>query len=174
MKVIKKYFLPTSYVDNFTNITPARMNQLDVRAVIIDLDNTLVGYDEMDANEKVINWFKMMNDNGFKVTIVSNGKKKRVSEFADPHDIDYIFSAQKPLTKNYKKAIRLMGVPKRETIMVGDQLMTDIFGANLIGIKSILVIPVKSKDGYATLLNRKIEGIIMKYFRKKGLLVKED
>lgn len=174
MKLIKKYFLPTSYVDNFTNITPARLNQLDVRAVIIDLDNTLVGYDDMDANDQVINWFKLMNENDFKVTIVSNGKKKRVSNFADPHDIDYIFNAQKPLSKNYKKAIRLMGVPKNETIMVGDQLMTDIFGANLIGLKSILVIPVKSKDGYATLLNRKIESMIMRYFRKKGLLVKED
>lgn len=52
--------------------------------------------------------------------------------------------------------------------------MTDIFGANLIGLKSILVIPVKSKDGYATLLNRRIESMIMRYFRKKGLLVKED
>ena len=172
--MIKKYFLPTSYVDNFTNITPARLNQLGVRAVIIDLDNTLVGYDEMDANEKVVNWFKLMNDNDFKVTIVSNGKRKRVSNFADPHDIDYIFNAQEPLSKNYKKAIRSMDVPKDETIMVGDQLMTDIFGANLIGLKSILVMPVKSKDGYATLLNRRMEGIIMRYFRKRGLLVKED
>ena len=129
-----------------------------------------------DFNRNIHTYMQSMefDENDFKVTIVSNGKKKRVSNFADPHDIDYIFNAQKPLSKNYKKAIRLMDVPKNETIMVGDQLMTDIFGANLIGLKSILVIPVKSKDGYATLLNRRIESMIMRYFRKKGLLVKED
>lgn len=172
--MMKKYFLPTSYVDDFTKITPARLNQLDVRAIIIDLDNTLVGYDEMNANDRVLEWIRLMKDNDIKVTIVSNGRKKRVSQFAMPHKIDYIFNARKPLTKNYKKAIRLMNVPKNETIMVGDQLMTDIFGANLVGMKSILVIPVKSKDGLATLLNRRIERFIMRYFRKKGLLVKED
>ena len=172
--MIKRYFMPTSYVEDFTKITPARLNQLDVRSVIIDLDNTLVGYDEMNANDRVLEWVRLMKDNDIKVTIVSNGKKKRVSQFAKPHGIDYIFNARKPLSKNYKKAISSTGVPKNETIMVVDQLLTDILGANLIGIKSILVVPVKNKDGYATLLNRRSERFIMRYFRKKGLLVKED
>ncbi len=172
--MIKKYFLPTSYVEDFTKITPARLNQLDVKAIIIDLDNTLVGYDEWDASDRVLDWIRLMKDNDIKVTIVSNGKKKRVSRFAGPHEIKYIFNARKPLTRNYKKAIHLMDVPKHETIMVGDQLMTDILGANLVGIKSILVMPVKKKDGYATILNRRIEKYIMGHLRKKGLLVKED
>ncbi|SOC38490.1 YqeG family HAD IIIA-type phosphatase [Salinicoccus kekensis] len=172
--MIKKYFLPTSYVEDFTKITPARLNQLDVKGIIIDLDNTLVGYDEMNADDRVLDWIELMRENGIKVTIVSNGKEKRVSRFAKPHDIDYIFNARKPLSRNYKKAISAMGIPPQEIIMVGDQLMTDILGANLVGIKSILVMPVKSKDGFATLLNRRIEKFIMRYFRKKGLLVKED
>src|SRR5699024_5895043 len=102
------------------------------------------------------------------------GKRKRVSNFADPHDTAYIFNAQKPVSKNQKKAIPSMDVPKDETIMAGDQLMTDIFRANLIGLQSMLVTRVKRKDGYATRLNRRMEGIIMRYFRKRGLLVKED
>lgn len=170
MKLLEKYFLPSDYVKHFYYITPEYLKKRGISAVITDLDNTLVGFDEAHANEIVINWFKSLNAHDIKVTIVSNGNKTRVSEFCDPHDIDYIFSARKPLGKAYRTAIRMMDIDAASTVMVGDQLMTDIFGANRAGLESILVLPVKNKDGWATLLNRRIERRIMKYFDRKGLI----
>ncbi|WP_411844241.1 YqeG family HAD IIIA-type phosphatase [Salinicoccus sp. HZC-1] len=170
MKLLKKYFLPSDHVKHFYSITPEYLKDRNIKAVITDLDNTLVGFDEPYANDAVIKWFKSLNEHDIKVTIVSNGNKMRVSEFCNPHDIDYIFSAKKPLGRAFRKAIRMMNVDKNETVMVGDQLMTDIFGANRTGLESILVLPVKKKDGWATVLNRKIERRIMKYFDRKGLI----
>ena len=174
MKLLQKYFLPTSYVENFELITPRVLKEMNVKAVLTDLDNTLIGYDEPQANEAVIRWFEMLNEHDIKVTIVSNGNKVRVSEFCNPHEIDYIYSARKPLSKSYRKAVRLMGVGIEDTVMIGDQLMTDVLGANRINMKSILVIPVKNKDGMATYLNRRAEKFIMGFFNRRGLLSKED
>ncbi len=170
MKLLEKYFLPSDYVKHFYSITPEYLKERGIKAVITDLDNTLVGFDEAHANEVVLNWFKSMNENDVKVTIVSNGNKTRVSEFCDPHDIDYIFSAKKPLGRAFRKAVRMMNVESADTVMIGDQLMTDVFGANRAGLESILVLPVKKKDGWATVLNRRIERRIMKYFDRKGLI----
>lgn len=170
MKLLEKYFLPSGYVKHFYSITPEYLKERDIKAVITDLDNTLVGFDEPHANEVVIDWFKTLNANDIKVTIVSNGNKTRVSEFCDPHDIDYIFSARKPLGKAFRKATRMMNVEVSDTVMIGDQLMTDVFGANRAGLASILVLPVKQKDGWATILNRRVERRIMKYFDRKGLI----
>lgn len=97
MKLLEKYFLPSDYFKEFQGITPQYLKERGIRAVIIDLDNTLVGFDEPSASETVLKWFRTMKDNGIKVTIVSNGSRVRVSEFSDPHDIEYIFRARKPL-----------------------------------------------------------------------------
>lgn len=174
MGLLQRFFLPTSYVENIEKITPERLKEMGVSAVMTDLDNTLVAFDEPHADDKVIRWFNNLNDNNIKVMIVSNGKNERVSNFSAPYDYKYICSARKPLSRNYKRAAEQMNVDIKDTVMIGDQLMTDIFGANRIKMKSILVIPVKSKDGLATLLNRRIEKVIMKYFYKRGLLSKED
>ena len=87
---------------------------------------------------------------------------------------DYINSAKKPLLKNFHEGLKRLGTKKKNTVMVGDQLMTDVLGANRVGIRSILVIPVKEKDGWATYLNRRIERVIMKYFEKKNMITWED
>lgn len=174
MKLLQKYFLPTSYVENIEAITPERLKELGVDTVMTDLDNTLVAFDEADATDVVINWFEELNTHGIKVMILSNGKYERVGKFCKPHNYQYICSARKPLSRNFKRAAKVMGADIDKTVMVGDQLMTDIFGANMVKMKSILVIPVKNKDGFATLLNRRLERRIMRYFNKRGLLNKED
>lgn len=174
MGLLEKFFLPSSYVENIENITPERLKNMGVKAVMTDLDNTLVAFDEAHADDRVIQWFQRLEDSNIKVMIVSNGKSARVGDFAAPYDYKYICNARKPLSKNFKQAARRMNAEISETVMIGDQLMTDIFGANLIHMKSILVIPVKNKDGLATYINRRLERMLMKYFKKRGLLIKED
>ena len=174
MKLLKKYFLPSDYFREFHSITPEYLKERGIRAIITDLDNTLVGFDEPDANEEVLRWLKEMKDNDIKVSIVSNGSQQRVGDFSDPHEIQYIYRARKPLGHSYRRALANMGAAKSETVMIGDQLLTDVLGANRAGLESILVLPVKKKDGWATVVNRRIERIIMKYFDRKGLIQWRD
>lgn len=174
MNLLKKYFLPTSYVENIKAITPERLKNMGVNTVMTDLDNTLVAFDEPDADNEVVEWFSNLKENGINVMILSNGKSGRVGTFCEPNGFQYICSARKPLSKNFRRAVKEMNADIESTVMVGDQLMTDIFGANRVNMKSILVIPVKDKDGLATILNRRMERMIMRYFNERGLLSKED
>jgi Predicted hydrolase of the HAD superfamily len=75
---------------------------------------------------------------------------------------------------NFHRGLKILGTKKANTVMVGDQLMTDILGANRVNINSILVVPVKEKDGWATYLNRRIERVIMKYFKRKNMITWEE
>ncbi|CAD2076194.1 YqeG family HAD IIIA-type phosphatase [Phocicoccus pinnipedialis] len=169
-KLIEKYFLPSEYVNRFSEISVEMLKNKNKKAVMIDLDNTLVAFDDSNANEEVLNWIKELKENEIEVLILSNGNRNRVERFAIPHDLNYIHSARKPLMKNFHLGLRMLNVLKREVVMVGDQLMTDVLGANRVGVDSILVLPIKDKDGYATFLNRRMERVVMKWMDNKELI----
>ncbi|CAD2075732.1 haloacid dehalogenase-like hydrolase [Jeotgalicoccus aerolatus] len=174
MKIIEDKFLPSHFVKRYEDITPEFLRAHNIKAVMTDLDNTLVAFDAADADDNVLKWIKTLNESNIKLLILSNGNKKRVSAFAEPHGIEYIAEAKKPMLGNFHQGLKLLGTKKKNTIMVGDQLMTDVLGANRANINSILVVPVKEKDGWATYLNRRIERVIMKYFRSKNMINWED
>lgn len=174
MNIIEDKFLPSHFVNRYEDITLDFLKAHNIKAVMTDLDNTLVAFDEANADDNVLKWIKTLEDSNIKILILSNGNHKRVSGFAEPHGIKYIDSAKKPMLKNFHEGLKILGVKKRDTVMVGDQLMTDILGANRANINSILVLPVKEKDGWATYLNRRIERVIMKYFRKKNMIMWEE
>ena len=174
MKIIEDKFLPNHFVNRYENITIEFLKQHNISAVMTDLDHTLVAFDDRDPDDNVIKWVKTLEASNIKLLILSNGRQERVKAFAELHGIDYINSAKKPLLKNFHEGLKRLGTKKKNTVMVGDQLMTDVLGANRVGIRSILVIPVKEKDGWATYLNRRIERVIMKYFEKKNMITWED
>ncbi len=167
-------FLPNEHVKSVFQIDPLKLKEKGIKAIITDLDNTLVEWDRPHATPKLIDWFENMRKHAIKVTIVSNNKEIRVKDFADPLGIPYLFQARKPLTRAFKKAVELMNVKKEETVVIGDQLLTDVLGGNRSGFYTILVVPVAQSDGFATRFNRKIERRIMNYFRRKGLINWED
>lgn len=174
MTIIEDKFLPSHFVKRYEDITVEFLKAHNISAVMTDLDNTLVAFDEADADDNVLKWIQSLEASNIKLLILSNGRHERVKAFAEPHGIDYIDSARKPMLENFHKGLKLLGTKKKNTVMVGDQLMTDVLGANRVGIKSVLVIPVKEKDGWATYLNRRIERVIMKYFKKKNMITWED
>lgn len=174
MKIIEDKFLPSHFVNRYEDITPEFLKAHNIKAVMTDLDNTLVAFDEADANDNVLKWIKKLEDSNIKLLILSNGNDSRVAGFAEPHGINYISAAKKPMLGNFHRGLKMLGTKKANTIMVGDQLMTDILGANRVNINSILVVPVKEKDGWATYLNRRIERVIMKYFKRKNMITWED
>jgi uncharacterized protein len=172
--ILLKHFLPDQHVKSIFDITPESLKENGVKGIITDLDNTLVEWDCPNATPKLIEWFDHMRKNEILVTIVSNNNEKRVKSFADPLNIPFIYKARKPMGRAFEKALSQMGLKKEETVVIGDQLLTDIFGGNRSGFHTILVVPVASTDGLITRFNRKVERRILSWFRKKGMLTWED
>lgn len=140
------------------------------RGIITDLDNTLVGAREPHATPELIVWFEKVKKAGFKLVIVSNNKMNRVSRFATPLDIEFIHAARKPSHAPFRKAMNMMGLTPQQTIVVGDQMMTDVFGGNRLGLHTVLVLPISLRDeGWTTRINRRLERIALARLRRKGI-----
>jgi len=169
-----KHFLPNQHVKSILDIHPKDLQEKGIKGIITDLDNTLVEWDRPNATPRVIKWFEEMKKNQIKVTIVSNNNEKRVKSFSDPLDIAFIFRAKKPLSLAFHRAAKQMNIKKEETVVIGDQLLTDVLGGNRGGFHTILVVPVAQTDGIATKFNRMVERKILNWFRKKGMLQWED
>ena len=159
--------IPQSYSASIFDIDYKELKKQGISALFFDLDNTIIGYDEIELHEKHIELIKSLSTE-FKVVILSNTSYKRVSKALMSVDVLFIWHATKPLKRGYKKALKMIDLKKENVMMIGDQLMTDIFGANRVGIKTILVKSVKRKsDRMVTKFNRKIENFVLKRIEKK-------
>jgi uncharacterized protein len=172
--MVLKHFLPDEQVQDIFSIRPEYLKEKGIKAIITDLDNTLVEWDRPNATPKLIQWFKEMQEQGILVTIVSNNNERRVGAFSDPLGVPFIFQARKPMGRAFRRAIKQMGVKKEEAVVIGDQLLTDVLGGNRNGFHTILVVPVAQSDGFITKFNRRVERRIMKFFKRKGLLEWEE
>ena len=168
------YFIPSEFVRSVFHITPEFLKDKGIKGIITDLDNTLVEWDRPDATPMLIEWFKGMKEAGIQVTIVSNNNEMRVRSFADPLGIPFIFKARKPFGKAFRQALQIMSVKKAEVVVIGDQLLTDVFGGNRQKLHTILVIPVAKSDGFVTKFNRMVERRIFRYLDKKGQVTWEE
>ncbi|MFJ5758096.1 YqeG family HAD IIIA-type phosphatase [Neobacillus sp. NPDC093182] len=169
-----KNFLPDEHVKSILDIKPEDLKQRGIKGIITDLDNTLVEWDRPNATPELIKWFEQIKKHHILVTIVSNNNEIRVKEFADPLQIPFIFQARKPMVRAFNRALSQMGIKKEETVVIGDQLLTDVLGGNRSGFHTILVVPVAQTDGFITKFNRFAERRIMNWFRKKGMIQWED
>lgn len=169
-----KIFLPDQYVKSVYSIKPENLIEKGIKGIIIDLDNTLVAWNEPHADENVYTWFKEMEESGLEITIISNNNKSRVELFSKPLKRPYVYHAKKPLKGAFIRATKQMGFDRDEVVVIGDQLLTDVLGGNRAGLKTILVVPIVESDDKITYFNRKIERIILNKFKKQGLLKWED
>lgn len=133
--------LPTACVEQVTDITLEMLRALGIRALILDADNTLSGHGSQEPFPGAAEWTRELTDAGIRMTIVSNNVEKRIAPFAAQFSLPYASMALKPFPAGYRRAMRAMGSRREETAAVGDQVYTDILGANLTGVKSILVVP---------------------------------
>jgi uncharacterized protein len=167
-------FLPNQHVKSIFEITPESLKAKGIKGIITDLDNTLVEWDRPLATPKLVNWFEEMKRNNILVTIVSNNNELRVKAFSDPLNIPFIYEARKPMRRAFFRALKEMGLEKQETVVIGDQLLTDVLGGNRGGFHTILVVPVAKTDGVITKFNRLVERRILNWFRKKGMIHWEE
>ncbi|KAB2333945.1 YqeG family HAD IIIA-type phosphatase [Bacillus mesophilum] len=169
-----KHFLPNQHVKSIFEITPDTLAEKGVKGIITDLDNTLVEWDRPNATPKLIKWFEDMKNSNIKVTIVSNNNENRVKAFSEPLNIPFIYQARKPMGRAFRRALAEMDLQQEETVVIGDQLLTDVLGGNRSGFHTVLVVPVAQTDGFVTRFNRKVERRILNFFRKKGMIQWED
>lgn len=157
-------FMPTIMVQNVTDITVDIIKQLNVDTILLDVDNTLAEHGSHIPFEGTIEWTKLMLEAGFKIVIVSNNFENRVSSFAKKFDLPFVYLSLKPLPLGFNKAKKLLDSEPRKSVVIGDQVFTDILGANLAGMKSILLEPKACKET----LGIKFRRILEKPIRKRA------
>ena len=164
---IFSWMYPDEYLDSAYLIDYRQLYEDGYRGVIFDIDNTLVPQGA-PSDERSRELIYALKDIGYKVMLLSNNRKTRVDLFTEKVEVDSIPVAKKPLTTNYKKAMEQMGTNKENTFFVGDQLFTDVWGAKLTGIKSILVKPIDAKEEIQIVVKRKLEKLwLSRYDRKR-------
>lgn len=140
------------------------------RGIITDLDNTLVGAKAPLATPELIDWLKVVGQIGFQVVIVSNNDRGRVSRFAEPLSLPFIYRAKKPAAAAFRKALGMMKLKPEQTVVIGDQMMTDVLGGNRAGLHTILVLPIAREDEgiFTKAVNRKLEKAALSLLRRQG------
>ena len=159
-------FYPKEYVDSTYQIDFENWREKGYRGVIFDVDNTLVPHGA-PADARAIELFERLRAIGFSTCILSNNKEPRVSPFADKVGSPYIFKGGKPSRKGYERAMERMKTDRDTTLFVGDQLFTDVWGANRTGLYSILVKPINPKEEIQSVLKRYLEAIVLAFYRKR-------
>ena len=161
-----KKLYPTKYLDSSYSIDYEQLYRSGIRGLIYDIDNTLVEHG-MPATERAIKLFKQLRNIGFDTCLISNNKEPRVKPFADAVGSKYVYDAHKPSRKNYIRAMELMGTDTGNTYFIGDQIFTDVYGANRAGIPSILVKPIHPKEEIQIVLKRKLEKIVLFCYKRR-------
>lgn len=158
-------FYPKKYVDSAYEIPYEAFYQKGVRGVIFDIDNTLVPHGA-PADERAKALFSRLRKAGLRTCLMSNNKEPRVASFAGEVCSDYLYKAGKPGLSGYRKAMEKMGTGAETTLFVGDQLFTDIYGANRAGIYAILVKPIHPKEEIQIVLKRRLEWIVLWFYKR--------
>lgn len=161
-----KRFYPDEWLASTYEIPWESLYEKGVRGAIFDVDNTLVPHN-LPADDRVVRLFERLRQIGIKTCLLSNNKEPRVAAFAVKVKSPHISKAGKPSRKNYLRAMELMGTDKAQTVFVGDQLFTDVYGAKRTGIHSILVTPMNPKEEIQIVLKRYVEAIVLYFYRKK-------
>lgn len=150
-------FSPTRMKEKITEITAQTFAEMGVTNVLLDVDNTLASYVSHEPIPDALEWAAQMQRQGLTLVIVSNNYKSRVAPFAEKFGLPYTSFACKPLPFGYLKVRKQLKAESGACAIVGDQIFTDIVGANLCGMKSILLSPVEPESGALFQLRRKIE-----------------
>lgn len=159
-------FYPDKYLDSTYEIDFKKEYDNGVRGVIFDVDNTLVPHGA-PADERSLALFRTLEELGIRTLLLSNNKEPRVKSFSDAVGSMYIYKAGKPSPVNYKKAMEKMGTDTTSTLFVGDQLFTDVWGANRAGIRSYLVKPIHPKEEIQIVLKRYLEKIVLFFYKRQ-------
>lgn len=164
--------VPDYMFSGISEITPEFLKSIGVKALLCDIDNTLVTYDDPTPTKEALAFINEMTEAGIKIAFVSNNDENRVSTFNKDLGFDAFPNAKKPIPSNAKKAMEALGVKKNETAMLGDQIFTDVWTGRACGITTLLVPPIKDKTSLFFRSKRVLEkpfiALYKSYEKKKG------
>ena len=169
--MLKQFYPDEWYVSSWC-IDYAELYEAGYRGVIFDIDNTLALHGGPPP-QKTMELFAQLEALGMKACVLSNNKEPRVKSFADKVGCFYIYKANKPSIKGYERAMAEMGTDHSNTVFVGDQLFTDVYGARRTGIRSILVQPIDPHEEIQIVLKRYLEKIVLFFYKKRGGRIKK-
>ncbi len=153
---------PKIKLEKVTDITIDILNKYGIKALILDVDNTLSTHHGQVLTEGLPEWLELMRQNGIKMTVLSNSNSKRLTPFAQKIGLDFISLGLKPLPFGYLRALKRLGTNKKETAIVGDQLFTDTMGGNFVGVVTILLTPIKPESSLRFRMKRRVERFVIK------------
>lgn len=162
-------FIPDIYARNIYNINYDKLKERNIKCLLIDLDNTMVLSTMNSPTKELENLFIELEDMGFKIIIISNCSKKRLTIFKEKLNVDTAYLSFKPFKMKYKKIMKIYSYKQSEIAAIGDQILTDILGANRMGITSIFVDKLGEDTFIGTKINRFFERIILNKLNKRGI-----
>jgi len=163
------HLTPTYMFARYDDVTPEFLREHGIRALLIDIDNTLAPYEQPDPDDRIHAWFDLLEENGIKAALVSNNHAPRVERFNRTLGLIAYADSGKPSKKTLLRAMDALGVTKAETAMMGDQLLTDSYAGKHIGLPSIIVPPIHDKTNLFFRFKRLCERpFIRKYAKKHG------
>ena len=166
---MKDHFTPTYMFGHYYEITPEFLHSIGVRALLIDIDNTLAPYEQPDPDDRIRAWFASLQKNGIRAALVSNNHRPRVEQFNRTLGLPAFWDSGKPKKKTLLLAMKTLDVSKDETAMLGDQLLTDAYAGKHIGLPALIVPPIKDKTNLFFRFKRWCERpFIRKYAKSHG------
>ena len=166
---------PDYMFDSFSDISPDFLSSLGIKALLIDIDNTLAPYEQPEPDERIINWFASLSAHGIKASLISNNHPPRVELFNKTLGLDAYPDSKKPSSDTLITAMNKMGTTPENTAGLGDQLLTDTLAVHRLGMISIIVPPIKDKSNAFFKFKRRLERrYIRKYRKLHGITPKKD
>lgn len=164
---MKFTFVPEYYFETFNEASAEFLSNIGVKGIVLDVDNTLEPYENPLPGEHVVAWLNSLKEKEISAAIVSNNGADRINLFNSTLGLPVYYKAKKPFKKNVLNAMADMGTNRENTVLMGDQVFTDVWAAHNTGIRAILVPPIKDKRDPFTRFKRLLEKPVMRKYYKK-------
>ena len=165
---MKHPLMPDYLFRTLDEITPEFLAGLGVRAILADIDNTLAPYEQPEPDERIKGWIASLAEAGIGIAFVSNNDWERVNRFNATLGVPAYAKSGKPFKKNLVRAMNDLGGTLETTVMLGDQLLTDALAGHNLGVKCIIVPPIRDKKNAFFKFKRWLEKPVVKKFKKRN------
>ncbi len=160
---------PHRFCHGVAEISVEDLQAEGIDTVLLDLDNTLVPWQKHDMTEEVRAWLLSLKEAGMKMFLVSNSRfGKRIITLSEDLGIPHVRRAWKPRKKGFLYAMKELGSEPSKTVIIGDQMFTDVLGGNRLGLYTVMVHPIAKREFVGTKLSRTAERVFLSWFRKTG------
>jgi hypothetical protein len=164
---MRRYFCPDYCLDTYRDATVSFLTRHGIQYLILDIDNTLAPYEQAEPDADILQWFAALDAAGIRAAFVSNNRHERVARFNRAIGIPMYAKGKKPRRRYMRLAMNRLGAVAEQTAIMGDQVFTDVWAGRRVGIRTILLPPIKDKRDLFTRFKRVLEKPILRYYRKR-------